>query len=258
MAEDDIAANNATTKRLDWITLALWLCHALSLPPPLGPRVGPYLAAVTSLPLTPRLRAPRPAPPRIQAGRPSHDAASCRAAQHEEGSTAGSHARSEYRPGTLARDVATSGALLARPRSLPPPRSPPSPASFILAAIGSPTTTLPPVAAPLDLSGRPSYIWTHPPFPVSKAPRRTRHPACTTLRVDTLPSKVDFDVSAISESTGLSQGLGSQLTLSKADSELLLADKDDQSDKFGPMATPDTSCTKQAPAKRRKTPIKKS
>lgn len=75
--------------------------------------------------------------------------------------------------------------------------------------------------------------------------------------IDQLPSKVNFDVQALSESTGLSQDLGSQLALSEADSESLLVDKDDQSGKFGRMATPDTSFSKPAPAKRRKSPVKK-
>ncbi|POS75609.1 hypothetical protein DHEL01_v206003 [Diaporthe helianthi] len=67
--------------------------------------------------------------------------------------------------------------------------------------------------------------------------------------IDQLPSKIDLDVQALSESTGLSQDLGSHLALSKANSNLAPADKDDQSGALGPMVTPDPSFSKPAPAK---------
>ncbi len=75
--------------------------------------------------------------------------------------------------------------------------------------------------------------------------------------IDQLPSKVDFDIQALSESTGLSQGL-ENLAASGADSASLLVDEDDQSNKAGQVATPGTSFSKPGPAKRRKSPVKKS
>ncbi|KAI1108277.1 hypothetical protein F5Y14DRAFT_457181 [Nemania sp. NC0429] len=71
--------------------------------------------------------------------------------------------------------------------------------------------------------------------------------------IDQLPSKLDFDVQALSESTGLSQGL-ENLAASEADSASLLVDG---STKAGQVLTPGTSFSKPGPAKRRKSPIKK-
>ena len=70
--------------------------------------------------------------------------------------------------------------------------------------------------------------------------------------IDQLPSKDNFNTQAPSTSTGLSQDLGSQLTVSVADSESLDMDKAERSTK----ATPDTSFSKSAPARRRKNPVK--
>ncbi|KAJ3576917.1 hypothetical protein NPX13_g3547 [Xylaria arbuscula] len=75
--------------------------------------------------------------------------------------------------------------------------------------------------------------------------------------IDQLPSKLDLDVQAPSESTGLSQGL-KNLAASEADSASLLVDDDDQSNKAGQVATPGTSFSKPGPAKRRKSPVKKA
>ncbi|KAM3496778.1 hypothetical protein MY10362_009851 [Beauveria mimosiformis] len=76
--------------------------------------------------------------------------------------------------------------------------------------------------------------------------------------IDQLPLKLDFDVSALSESTSLSQGLENHhLTPSEADSASLLADDDDQSAHAAQIATPPTSFSKPAPAKRRKSPVKR-
>ncbi|TQV90628.1 reverse transcriptase [Cordyceps javanica] len=70
--------------------------------------------------------------------------------------------------------------------------------------------------------------------------------------IDQLPSKVDFDVQALSESTGPSQGLESLARLE--DTTSLLIDDDN---KAGPAGTPATSFSKPAPAKRRKSPVKR-
>ncbi|KAI0407507.1 hypothetical protein F4802DRAFT_554132 [Xylaria palmicola] len=75
--------------------------------------------------------------------------------------------------------------------------------------------------------------------------------------IDQLPSKVDFDIQTLSESTGLSQGL-ENLAASEADSASLLVDEDGQSNKAGQVATPGTSFSKPGPAKRRKSPVKKA
>ncbi|KAI0913155.1 hypothetical protein F4823DRAFT_107902 [Ustulina deusta] len=75
--------------------------------------------------------------------------------------------------------------------------------------------------------------------------------------IDQLPLKVDFDVQALSESTGLSQGL-ENLVASDADSPSLLVDEDNQSDKASQVATPGTSFSKPRPAKRQKSPVKKA
>ncbi|KAJ3569085.1 hypothetical protein NPX13_g6197 [Xylaria arbuscula] len=72
--------------------------------------------------------------------------------------------------------------------------------------------------------------------------------------IDQLPSKLDFDVQALSESTGLSQGL-ENLAASEADSASLLVD---ESNKAGQVPTPGTSFSTPGPAKRRKSPIKKA
>jgi hypothetical protein len=74
--------------------------------------------------------------------------------------------------------------------------------------------------------------------------------------IDQLPSKLNFDVPALSESTGLSQGLKSHLALSEAGSASLL-DEDDQLRKVGQVASPDTSFSNPGPAKRRRSPVKK-
>ncbi|RWA07366.1 hypothetical protein EKO27_g7734 [Xylaria grammica] len=77
--------------------------------------------------------------------------------------------------------------------------------------------------------------------------------------IDQLPSKLDFDVPALSESTGLSQGLESHhLASSEGGSASLLVDEDDQLRKAGQMATLDTSFSKPRPSKRRQSPVKKS
>lgn len=73
--------------------------------------------------------------------------------------------------------------------------------------------------------------------------------------IDKLPSKVDFDVPALSTS-GLFQDLENPVR-SEADSASLLVE-DDQSDKAGQTATPAPSFLKPAPAKRRRSPDKKS
>ncbi|KAI0424537.1 hypothetical protein F5Y09DRAFT_137981 [Xylaria sp. FL1042] len=70
--------------------------------------------------------------------------------------------------------------------------------------------------------------------------------------INQLPSKVDFDVQALSESTGLSQGLESLARLE--DPPLLLVDDDN---KTGPAGTPATSFSKPGPAKRMKSPAKR-
>ncbi|KAI0388275.1 hypothetical protein F5Y17DRAFT_453438 [Xylariaceae sp. FL0594] len=70
--------------------------------------------------------------------------------------------------------------------------------------------------------------------------------------IDQLPS-VGFDVPALSESTGLSQG--PENLASEADSASL---QDNQSNKVGQVATPGTSFSKPGPAKRRKSPVKKA
>ena len=77
------------------------------------------------------------------------------------------------------------------------------------------------------------------------------------LAIDQLPSKLDFDVQAPSESTGLSQGL-ENLAASEADSASLLVDGDDQSNRARQVATPGTSFSKPGPAKRRKSLVKKA
>ncbi|RWA05436.1 hypothetical protein EKO27_g9669 [Xylaria grammica] len=69
--------------------------------------------------------------------------------------------------------------------------------------------------------------------------------------IDQLPSIVDVEAQAVSESTGLSQGL-ENLAASEADSASLLRDQDDEA------ATPGTSFSKPGPAKRRKSPVKKA
>ncbi|KAJ2989589.1 hypothetical protein NUW58_g3393 [Xylaria curta] len=76
--------------------------------------------------------------------------------------------------------------------------------------------------------------------------------------IDQLPSKLEFDVSGLSESTSVSQDPKiHHLASSEADSELLLVDGDNLSRKAGQVATPDTLFTNPGPAKRRKTPAKK-
>ncbi|KAJ8118899.1 hypothetical protein ONZ43_g3902 [Nemania bipapillata] len=74
--------------------------------------------------------------------------------------------------------------------------------------------------------------------------------------IDQLPS-VDFDVPALSESTGLSQGPGN-LAASGADPASLFVDEDNQSNKVGQVTTPGTSFSKPGPVKRRKSPVKKA
>ncbi|KAI0388850.1 hypothetical protein F5Y17DRAFT_172469 [Xylariaceae sp. FL0594] len=73
--------------------------------------------------------------------------------------------------------------------------------------------------------------------------------------IDQLPS-VDFNVPALSESTGLSQGL--ENLAAESDSASLPVDEDDQSNKVGQVATPGTSFLKPGPAKRRKSPARKA
>ncbi|KAK8048467.1 hypothetical protein PG994_010197 [Apiospora phragmitis] len=76
--------------------------------------------------------------------------------------------------------------------------------------------------------------------------------------IDQLPAKLDFDVPALSDSTGLSQSLQSHhLESLGAGSALSLADEDEQQREGGQMATPDTSFSKPAPAKRRRSPVKR-
>ncbi|KAI0111843.1 hypothetical protein F4814DRAFT_368312 [Daldinia grandis] len=75
--------------------------------------------------------------------------------------------------------------------------------------------------------------------------------------IDQLPSKVDFDVPALSGLAGFSQGLESHhLAPLEVGSASLLAGKDDRL-QSGAMGTPDTSSTKPGPNKRRKSPVKK-
>ncbi|KAK6843407.1 hypothetical protein PG987_004267 [Apiospora arundinis] len=77
--------------------------------------------------------------------------------------------------------------------------------------------------------------------------------------IDQLPTNLDFDVPALSDSTGLSQSLQSHhLESLEAGSALSLAEEDQQQREGGQMATPDTSFSKPAPAKRRRSPVKKS
>ncbi|KAK6843399.1 hypothetical protein PG987_004259 [Apiospora arundinis] len=74
--------------------------------------------------------------------------------------------------------------------------------------------------------------------------------------IDQLPTKLDFDVPALSDSTGLTPSLQSHhLESSEVDSALSLADENERQREGGQMATPDTSFSK--PAKRRKSPVKK-
>ncbi|PTB64822.1 hypothetical protein BBK36DRAFT_1177550 [Trichoderma citrinoviride] len=68
--------------------------------------------------------------------------------------------------------------------------------------------------------------------------------------IDQLPAKVDFEVQALSESTGLSQRLenGAQME----DSVSLSVEENDQADNAGQVVTPATSFLKLGPVKRRK------
>ncbi|KAK6842237.1 hypothetical protein PG987_003097 [Apiospora arundinis] len=76
--------------------------------------------------------------------------------------------------------------------------------------------------------------------------------------IDQLPTNLDFGVPALSDSTGLSQSLQSHhLESLGAGSALSLADDDEQKMQGGQMATPNTSFSKPAPAKRRRSPVKK-
>ncbi|KAI4599609.1 hypothetical protein KJ359_001706 [Pestalotiopsis sp. 9143b] len=76
--------------------------------------------------------------------------------------------------------------------------------------------------------------------------------------IDDLPSDLNFEVPALSESTGLSQHLES-LGRSEADSASVFVDKDNQSLEAGEMESPATSFSKQAPPpKRRRSPVKKA
>ncbi len=74
--------------------------------------------------------------------------------------------------------------------------------------------------------------------------------------IDQLPSELDFGVQALSESTGVSHDLDSQLALSEADFDSLPGDQDGQPSRLGPMATPDTLFSQPSPPKRRKSPAK--
>lgn len=72
-----------------------------------------------------------------------------------------------------------------------------------------------------------------------------------TSAIDQIPAKVNFDVQALSESTGLSLGLQN---LASSDPASLLLDEDDQSIKAGQMDTSATSFSKPGPTKKRKGP----
>ncbi|KAI0147791.1 hypothetical protein GGR57DRAFT_475859 [Xylariaceae sp. FL1272] len=74
--------------------------------------------------------------------------------------------------------------------------------------------------------------------------------------IDELPSKIDFDVAAPSESTSISHDLESDVALSVAGSGSLLVEGEDMSREMVQMATPETSSSKPARAKRRKSPVK--
>ncbi|GAB0133869.1 hypothetical protein EsDP_00002263 [Epichloe bromicola] len=77
--------------------------------------------------------------------------------------------------------------------------------------------------------------------------------------IDQLPTKLDFDVPALSDPIGQSQSLQSHhLESSGAGSALSLAEEDQQQREGGQMTAPDTSFSKPAPAKRRRSPVKKS
>ena len=81
-----------------------------------------------------------------------------------------------------------------------------------------------------------------------------------TSAIDQLPSKLDFDVhdvQSLSESTGLSQGL-QNLTPSEDSASLRVGEEEDQVITAGQMDTPATSFSKPGPAKKRKSPAKKS
>ncbi|KAF7520289.1 hypothetical protein G7054_g12825 [Neopestalotiopsis clavispora] len=76
--------------------------------------------------------------------------------------------------------------------------------------------------------------------------------------IDELPSELNFDVPALSESTGLSQHLES-LGRSEVDSASVFAEEDNQSLEAGEMESTATSSSKQAPpSKRRRSPVKKA
>lgn len=75
--------------------------------------------------------------------------------------------------------------------------------------------------------------------------------------IDQLPTKLDFDVPALSDSTCPSQSPQShRLGSLGAGSSLSLAEEDQQQREGGQMTTPDTSVSKPAPAKRRRSPGK--
>lgn len=74
--------------------------------------------------------------------------------------------------------------------------------------------------------------------------------------IDQLPTEINFDVPALSESTGLSQNLES-LGRSEADSASVLVDEDNQSHEAGQTESPATSFSKPAPPKKRKGPAKR-
>ncbi|RYC61999.1 hypothetical protein CHU98_g4217 [Xylaria longipes] len=74
--------------------------------------------------------------------------------------------------------------------------------------------------------------------------------------IDQLPSEVDWDVPALSESTGLSQG-PENLAVSEAGSASLVVDEGNQSNMAGQVTTPGTSFSKPRPVKRKKSLVKK-
>ncbi|KAI1802651.1 hypothetical protein F4811DRAFT_554617 [Daldinia bambusicola] len=77
--------------------------------------------------------------------------------------------------------------------------------------------------------------------------------------IDQLPTKLDFDVPALSGTTSLSQSLQSPRPESlEAGSALSQADEGQQQREGGQMTIPDISFSKPAPAKRRRSPVKKS
>ncbi|KAH8200940.1 hypothetical protein TruAng_004878 [Truncatella angustata] len=77
------------------------------------------------------------------------------------------------------------------------------------------------------------------------------------LAIDQLPSKMNFDVQALSKSASLFQ-VGERLAPSKTDAASLLVKEDNQSNKASQMDAPATSFSKLGPSKRSKSAKKPS